>query len=392
VEIVAPLKEIVDVIKESGGDGFKFCYQCGLCDTVCPWNKVRTFSMRRIIREATFGLTEIESEEMWRCTTCGNCPQQCPRGVKIIESGVALRRIATEYGVFPTPVRPVRTISASLAGEGNPVNEKRANRADWAQGLSVKPFTEGMEVLYFPGCYLCYDPRLKKVAGATASILNRAGIDFGILGAKESCCGESIRKTGDEELFKRLARENIKTFVDHGVKKILVSSPHCYHTFKNEYSEFMVNFEVVHISQFLFELLKEGRLELSGEYGKKVTYHDPCYLGRHNGIYEEPREVLKKIPGLELNEMPDSRRDSLCCGGGGGRIWMETLKGERFSDLRLEQASGVGAEVLVTSCPYCITHFEESRLALEDSESKAAGDSNVIEIKDITEIISEVIS
>ncbi len=392
METVAPLKEIVDVIKESGGDGFKFCYQCGLCDTVCPWNKVRTFSMRRIIREATFGLTEIESEEMWRCTTCGNCPQQCPRGVKIIESGVALRRIATEYGVFPTPVRPVRTISGSLAGEGNPLNEKRANRADWAQGLSVKPFTEGMEVLYFPGCYLCYDPRLKKVAGATASILNRAGIDFGILGTKESCCGESIRKTGDEELFKRLARENIKTFVDHGVKKILVSSPHCYHTFKNEYPEFMVNFEVVHISQFLFELINEGRLELSGEYGKKVTYHDPCYLGRHNGIYEEPREVLKKIPGLELNEMPDSRRDSLCCGGGGGRIWMETLKGERFSDLRLEQASGVGAEVLATSCPYCITHFEESRLALEDSESKAAGDSNVIEIKDITEIISEVIS
>jgi len=392
VETVAPLKEIVDVIKESGGDGFKFCYQCGLCDTVCPWNRVRTFSMRRIIREATFGLTEIESEEMWRCTTCGNCPQKCPRGVKIIESGVALRRIATEYGVFPTPVKSVRTISASLTGEGNPLNEKRANRADWAQGLSVKPFAEGMEVLYFPGCYLCYDPRLKKVAAATASILKQAGIDFGILGDKESCCGESIRKTGDEELFKRLAKENIKTFIDHGVKKILVSSPHCYHTFKNEYPEFMVNFEVVHISQFLFELINEGRLELTGEYGKKVTYHDPCYLGRHNGIYEEPREVLKSVPGLELSEMPDSRRDSLCCGGGGGRIWMETLKGERFSDLRLEQAGGVGAEVLVTSCPYCITHFEESRLALLDSESKEAGGGHVIEIKDITEIISEVIS
>jgi len=392
VETVAPLKEIVDVIKESGGDGFKFCYQCGLCDTVCPWNRVRTFSMRRIIREATFGLTEIESEEMWRCTTCGNCPQKCPRGVKIIESGVALRRIATEYGVFPTPVKSVRTISASLTGEGNPLNEKRANRADWAQGLSVKPFAEGMEVLYFPGCYLCYDPRLKKVAAATASILKQAGIDFGILGDKESCCGESIRKTGDEELFKRLAKENIKTFIDHGVKKILVSSPHCYHTFKNEYPEFMVNFEVVHISQFLFELINEGRLELTGEYGKKVTYHDPCYLGRHNGIYEEPREVLKSVAGLELCEMPDSRRDSLCCGGGGGRIWMETLKGERFSDLRLEQAGGVGAEVLVTSCPYCITHFEESRLALLDSESKEAGGGHVIEIKDITEIISEVIS
>jgi len=391
VETVAPLKEIVDVIKESGGDGFKFCYQCGLCDTVCPWNRVRAFSMRRIIREATFGLTEIESEEMWRCTTCGNCPQQCPRGVKIIEAGVALRRIATEYGVFPTPVKSVRTISASLTGEGNPLNEKRANRAAWAEGLSVKPFAEGMEVLYFPGCYLCYDPRLKKVAGATASILKRAGIDFGILGAEESCCGESIRKTGDEELFKRLAKENIKTFVDHGVKKILVSSPHCYHTFKNEYPEFMVNFEVVHISQFLFELINEGRLELNGEYAKKVTYHDPCYLGRHNGIYDEPREVLNRISGLELNEMPDSRRDSLCCGGGGGRIWMETLKGERFSDLRLEQAKDVGAEVLVTSCPYCITHFEESRLALEDSEGKESDGGNVIEIKDITEIIAEVI-
>jgi Fe-S oxidoreductase len=383
VETVAPLKEIIDVIKESGGEGFRFCYQCGLCDTVCPWNRVRTFSMRKIVRQATFGLTEIESEDMWLCTTCGNCPRQCPRGVKIIESGVALRRIATEYGVFPTPVRAVRTVSASLMGEGNPLNEKRANRADWAEGLSVKTFSEGMEILYFPGCYLSYDPRLKKVARATAAILNRAGVDFGILGSKENCCGESIRKTGDEELFKRLARENIKTFIDNGVKKILVSSPHCYHTFKNEYPEFKVNFEVIHISQYLFELIREGRLKISGDYGKKVTYHDPCYLGRHNGIFDEPRQALMKIPGLELIEMPDTRLNSLCCGGGGGRIWMETLKGERFSDLRLEQAIGVGAEVLVTSCPYCITHFEESRIALEDNKAT--------EIKDITEIIAEVI-
>ena len=383
METVAPLREIIDVIKESGGDAFKLCYQCGLCDTVCPWNRVRTFSMRKIVRQATFGLTEIESEEMWRCTTCGNCPRQCPRGVKIIEAGVSLRRIATEYGVFPTSVSPVRGVSASLLGEGNPLSEERKKRADWAQGLTVKPFTEEMEVLYLPGCYLSYDPRLKKVAVATANILNRAGVDFGILGAKENCCGESIRKTGDEELFKRLARENIKTFIDNGVKKILVSSPHCYHTFKNEYPEFRVNFEVVHISQYLSDLIKDGRLEFNKEYAKKVTYHDPCYLGRHNGIYDEPRDVLKKVPGLELNEMPESRINSLCCGGGGGRIWMETLKGERFSDLRLEQAVGVGAEVLVTSCPYCITHFEESRLALEDSES--------LEIKDITEIVAEVI-
>ncbi len=383
METVADFKEIIDEIKASGGDAFKRCFQCGLCDVVCPWNRVRTFSMRKLVREATFGLTDIESEDMWLCTTCGRCPEQCPREVNQIESGVALRRIATEYGVFPTAVKPIRTIRGSLVAEGNTLSEERAKRGDWAKGLSVNTFTEGMDILYFPGCYPSYDPRLKKVAVATANILNKAGVDFGILGPKENCCGESIRKTGDEDVFKRLARENIKTFIDNGVKKILVSSPHCYHTFKNEYPEFMVHFEVVHISQYLFELIHEGRLELKKEYGKKMTYHDPCYLGRHNGIYDEPREVLKKVPGLELNEMPDSRVDSLCCGGGGGRVWMETQKGERFSDLRLEQAMEIGAEVLVTSCPYCITMFEDSRITLDITEK--------IEVKDITEIIGEVI-
>jgi Fe-S oxidoreductase len=303
--------------------------------------------------------------------------------VKQIESGVALRRIATEYGVFPPSVKPIRSISASLIGEGNPLNEERKNRANWAEGLSVKTFEEGMEILYFPGCYLSYDPRLKKVARATATILNKAGDDFGILGSKENCCGESIRKTGDEELFKRLARENIKSFIDNGVKRILVSSPHCYHTFKNEYPEFMVNFDLIHISQYIFNLIDEGRLKLTKKLDKKVTYHDPCYLGRHNGIYDEPRAVLSQVPGLSLVEMPDSGKNSLCCGGGGGRIWMETPKGERFCDLRVEQAMDVKAEVLVTACPYCITNFEDSRLNLQLEES--------LEIKDLTEIIQEVI-
>ena len=383
MENVADYKEIIDVIKESGGEAFKRCFQCGLCDVVCPWNRVRNFSMRKIVRQAAFGMTDIESEDIWLCTTCGRCPQQCPRDVQQIESGIALRRIATEYGVFPKPVIAVRTIRGSLVGEGNTLSEERAKRGDWAKGHSVKPFTEGIEILYFPCCYPSYDPRLKKVAVATANILNLAGVDFGILGAKENCCGESIRKTGDEDVFKRLAKENIKTFIDHGVKKILVSSPHCYHTFKNEYPEFRVDFEVVHITQVLFELIDTGRLELKKEYGKKITYHDPCYLGRHNGIYDEPREVLKKVPGLELNEMPDCREESLCCGGGGGRVWMETQKGERFSDLRIDQAIDVGAEVLVTACPYCITMFEDSRVTMGADEK--------IEIKDITEIIQEVI-
>ena len=389
VETVAPFTEVIDEIKKAFATGLKtratygLCYQCGKCDVVCPWNRVRTFSMRKIIREATFGLTEIEGEDIWRCTTCGNCLAQCPRGVEQIELGVSLRRIASEYGVFPKSVEGVRTARASLMGEGNPLNEDRKKRADWAGDLSVKPFAEGMEILYFVGCYLSYDPRMKKVAVATANILNRAGVDFGILGTRENCCGESIRKTGEEETFRTLARQNIKTFVDNGVKKILVSSPHCYHTLVNEYPEFMVNFEVVHISRFLSELINAGRLKLTGEYTKKVTYHDPCYLGRHNGIYDEPRDVLKKVSGLELVEMSDSREDSLCCGGGGGRIWMETPKNERFSDLRLEQAVETEAEVLVTCCPYCISNFEESRLSLADDKT--------LEIKDITEIIQEVI-
>ena len=381
METVAPFKEVLDEIKEAGGDAFKLCFQCGLCDVVCPWNRVRPFSMRKIIREATFGLTEIEGEDLWRCTTCGRCPDRCPRGVKQIELGVALRRVATEYEVFPASVRSARTARASLISEGNPLQGERNKRADWAKDLSVKTFTEEMEVLYFVGCYLSYDPRMKKVASATVDILNKAGVSFGILGDKENCCGESIRKTGSEDVFKRLAKDNIKTFIDNGVKKIIVSSPHCYHTFKNEYPEFMVNFEVVHTAQYISSLINEGRLELTGAYGKKVTYHDPCYMGRHNDIYDEPRDVLNKVQALKLVEMADTRKDSLCCGGGGGRIWMDTPKNERFSDLRIEQAKQTGADVLVTACPYCITNFEESRLNLEYE--------NVLEIKDITEIVNE---
>ena len=383
METIAPFIEVIDEIKEAGGDIFKLCFQCGLCDSVCPWNKVRPFSMRKLIREAAFGLTEIEGEDIWRCTTCGACPAQCPRGVKQIDVSIALRRVATEYEVFPASVKSARTARASLISEGNPLQGDRKKRADWAKDLSVKTYKEGMEALYFVGCYLSYDLRMKKVATATAIILKKAGVEFGILGDKENCCGESIRKTGSEDVFKRLARENIKTFIDNGVKKVIVSSPHCYHTFKNEYPEFMVNFEVVYMSQYLLELINEGRLELTGEYPKKVTYHDPCYLGRHNGIYDEPRELLKKVSELEFLEMESHGKNSLCCGGGGGRIWMDTPQEERFSDIRLKQAREVGAQVLATSCPYCITNFEESRLNLEYED--------ILEVKDITEIISEMI-
>ncbi|MCG6988819.1 MAG: (Fe-S)-binding protein [Gemmatimonadetes bacterium] len=384
METVAPFPEVIDEIKAAGGDAFTYCYQCGKCDVVCPWNRVRDFSIRKIVLQASLGIPDIELDEIWRCTTCGRCPSECPRGVNQIDIGVAIRRIATAYDVLPAPVSAYRRVGASLASDGNPLGEAREARDAWAEDLSLRTYTEGMEVLFFVGCYYSYDPRLQKVARAIAEILKRAGVDFGILGRMESCCGESIRKTGNEEVFKNLARSNIKTFIDNGVKRILVASPHCFHTFKNEYPEFMVNFEIVHISQFLAELIESGRLEVKGALdNKKITYHDPCYLGRHNGIYDEPRNVLKSLAGVELVEMADSREKSLCCGGGGGRIWAETPKTERFADLRMAQARDTGAQVLATACPYCVTNFEESRLSLDEGDP--------FQVKDITELVLEAI-
>jgi Fe-S oxidoreductase len=380
---LAPFKEVIEGLKEAGGEAFKLCYQCGTCNTVCPWNRVRDFLVRKIVLQAQLGVVPFESEDLWLCATCGQCVQRCPRGVEIIDVMRAMRRLLVPDGVVPASIPNLRGIMTSIASVGNPWGQEPKDRANWAKDLDVKEFGEDTEVLYFPCCYPSYDPRLRKVSQATATLLNKAGVNFGILGSKENCCGESVRKAGNEALFKRLARENMKAFIEHGVKKILVSSPHCYHAFKNDYAEFKFNFEVVHISQYLFQLINEERLNPTKEYGKKVTYHDPCYLGRHNDIFDEPRGVLKKISGLELVEMADAREESLCCGMGGGRIWMETAKEERFSNLRLEQAIKVGAEVLATSCPYCITQFEDSVLSLKESEG--------IQIKDITEILQEVI-
>jgi len=206
-------------------------------------------------------------------------------------------------------------------------------------------------------------------------------VDFGILGVKESCCGESVRKGGNESVFLSLAQSNIDAFVEAGVKKIVVTSPHCYSTFKSEYPELGGNFEVIHFTQYLAELLREGKLKLEKELKKRVVYQDPCYLGRHHGIYDEPREVLSSIPGLELVEFPDYRESSICCGGGGGRIWMDTKKGERFSDIRLEEAVELGGNILAVACPYCMLNFENSVLTVDKGD--------VIEVKDISELVQE---
>jgi Fe-S oxidoreductase len=223
---------------------------------------------------------------------------------------------------------------------------------------------------------------MASVAKATARILKRAGAKFGILGAKENCCGESVRKAGNYAVFENLATSNIAAIQETGVREIVVTSPHCYGTFKNEYPSLGGEFNVIHSTQYLARLIDEDKLAFTKPYAKKVVYHDPCYLGRHNGIYDAPRNVLGSIPGLELMDELNARENSLCCGGGGARIWMETKKGERFSDTLVEQALAMGAEVLATACPYCILNFKDSVLTM--------GKEDALQVRDISQIVDEV--
>jgi Fe-S oxidoreductase len=381
MDVVNPFAEATETIIEAGGEALKTCYQCGLCSATCPWNLVRTFLVRKVIHQAQVGLlVELGDEEVWLCASCKACVDRCPRGVEIIDIFRAARRIGAQFGAFP---KSLKTVMSDVRSQGNPWSEARDKRGEWAKDLGVKTFTPETEFLYAPCCTPAYDRKARRIALATVEILKKARIDFGILGAEESCCGESVRKVGREDLFQNLCQSNIQTYTKHGVKKIIVSSPHCYHTFKEEYPEFGGNFEVVHFTQLLSQLLDQGRIKPIKEYPKKVTYHDPCYLGRHHGIYEEPRKVLTSIPGLGLRELPDAREESICCGGGGGRIWMETKKEERFSDLRIEQALEVGAEVIALACPYCMLNFDDSLLTM--------GKEGVLEIRDIAEIVKEVI-
>ena len=382
MEVAEPIKEASDMIKDAGGEAFKLCFQCGLCTVSCPWNSVRSFMPHKMVCEARYGLADLEDESWWLCSTCNMCVSRCPRGVGITDILRAVRSIMLEYQYSMAP-DSLRSALGSLSGEGNPWGEKRGKRADWVRDLDIKTFTPDMDLVYFPCCVPAYDPNLGSVARATSSLLKKSGADFGILGIKESCCGESVRKAGNQGLFENLAKSNINAFNDSGVKELIVSSPHCYTTFKDDYPGFGGNFKVIHFTQYLASLIYEGKLEFTKELNKNVVYHDPCYLGRHNGVYDEPRDVLKSIPGLSLADEIDSRENSLCCGGGGGRIWMETKKGERFSDILVEQAIEQGADILATACPYCMLNFRDSVLTMEKGD--------VLEVKDISEIVEEVI-
>ena len=378
METVEPFEEAIDLIKDAGGEAFKLCFQCGLCTASCPWNSVRTFMPHRMICESRYGLVDLENEGWWRCTTCNQCVSRCPRGVAITDILGAVRNILLNFEYRMAPAS-LRSAMGGLTGEGNPWGGERNKRSDWARDTGIETFGAKHEALYFSCCVPAYDTRLGNVARATGRILKRAGVSFGILGNRESCCGESVRKVGNRDVFESLAKSNIEAFQKSGVKEIIATSPHCYTTFKNDYPDLGGDFKVTHVTQVLERLIEQGKITFKGEVPKKVVYHDPCYLGRHNGIYDAPRNVLNSIPGLLVMDEENTRENTLCCGGGGGRIWMETVKGERFSDILVARAIEQGADILATACPYCILNFKDS-VATAEMEGK-------LEIKDVSEIV-----
>jgi len=380
MQALTPYKEAVEVVKEAGGEPLELCYQCGLCTATCPWNLVRSFLVRRMINSAQLGLLDFEDEDIWRCVTCGACVERCPRGVEIIDIMRALRRTVVALGVGKVP-DSLRITMKNVPSLGNPFGEPRENRTNWGRQLNLKQPAPGTEALYFPCCMVEYDPVAVGIGKAMASIFQKTDTDFGVLGAEASCCGESMRKAGDEDLFQSLVQANTKLFVDSGAKQIVVSSPHCYYTFNNEYEGLKNGLPVLHSTQFLAGLIDSGKLKPSKSLNKKVTYHDPCYLGRHSGVYDEPRQVLSSIPGLELVEMPDHHENSLCCGSGGGGMFMEAAAGERIVEPRIQQAIEVGADVLAVACPYCYLTFV--------SAAQTMTTGNVPEIKDVSELVAE---
>jgi len=382
MEAKTPFLEVSEAIVASGAETLYWCMQCGLCTGSCPWRLVpgnisQAFNIRKVQRLGQLGLEGFESEEViYACTTCGQCVVRCPREVKIIDNVRGMRSMLAEVGTVPGSYRPV---IGSLHSQGNPWTGERQQRTQWMKDLEVPAFDEEREYLLFVCCTSCYDVRSQRIARSVVELLRRGGVSFGVIGEEESCCGEAVRKIGDEECFSKLARANIALFKEKGVKKIITTSPHCLYTFRQEYPELGGEFEVVHYTQVLARLLQEGKLVPSRSLGRKIAYHDPCYLGRHNEIFEEPRELIRSVAKEDFVELERCGVNSLCCGGGGGRIWMETEAGERFGDLRVEEALSRGAQALATACPYCIVMLEASTKSLNKEEA--------LPVMDISEVL-----
>jgi Fe-S oxidoreductase len=379
--------EMREYIAEMGAETINWCMQCGLCTNLCPWRLVPgetsdAFNIRHMQRLGQMGMEGFEEETvLYACTTCSMCQTNCPRGVKIVDNVRAMRSSIVGGGMAPANLRP---ILGSAHANGNPWSGPREKRTDWQEGLNVPQFGPDTEYFLFVCCHSCYDQQSMKTAKSVARLLAHAGVSFGVIGNEEGCCGESMRKLGDEELFQKLANSNIELFNGKGVKKIITTSPHCLWTFKNEYPELGGQWEVTHYTSLLSQLQKEGKLSFSKSAGKKIAFHDPCYLGRHSQVFDAPRQLLSSIPQVDIVELGRAGQMSLCCAGGGGRIWAEVPMGERFGELRIKDAVQMGAKALATACPYCVNMLTDACNSLDQQES--------LEVLELSQILAEALA
>ena len=389
-------------------DGYS-CTECGRCTSVCPANTVgKSLSPREIIvdiRKRTLdkaplivnGTTEGELFEktlvhnyitdsvLWQCTTCMACVQECPVMIEHVDSIVDMRRnlVLTE-SEFPSNLN---NVFKSLETNFTPWAFNPADRAEWAEGMNIKSMAEDKdgEILFWVGCAGSFDDRYKKVSKAFATIMQKAGVNFRILGTEEKCNGDTARRLGNEYLAQMMMQENVETLNNYGVKKIVTACPHCFHSLKNEYPQFGGNFEVKHHTQFVEELLANGQIQLKkGSDKNKVTYHDSCYLGRYNDVYDSPRRSLNEVAGIDLVEMERNKSRGFCCGAGGGRMFLEDEEGGRINEERTKEALSTNADTIASACPFCMTMMTDGVKHFEKSEEVA--------VKDIAEIILENIN
>jgi Fe-S oxidoreductase/nitrate reductase gamma subunit len=386
-------------------DGFA-CTECGRCTAACPANTTgKLLSPRKIIVDIRHRTEEkapeiikkgtneellnktlvhnyITDEELWACTTCMACVQECPVMIEHVDAIVDMRRNLTlTESEFPNEMN---SLFKNLENNFSPWQVNPADRGKWAEGLNIKTMAEdsNTEYLFWVGCAGSYDLRAQKVSVAIAKILQKAGIEFRILGEEEKCNGDVARRLGNEYLAQMLIQENVETLNNYNVKKIVTACPHCFNSIKNEFPDFGGNYEVVHHSELIAELISSGKIKLKDNSIKqKITFHDSCYLGRYNDIYDAPRKALTSIENLELVEMERNKDRGFCCGAGGGRMFLEETVGERVNENRTKEALATDASVIASACPFCMTMFSDGLKAFDKNES--------VEVKDIAEIVYE---
>jgi Fe-S oxidoreductase/nitrate reductase gamma subunit len=381
------------------------CTQCNRCTVVCPSSTAgESLSPREIVdevgrfvrRKSGFGFARragetalakanaAPREPAWLCTTCAHCQRECPNAISAMDIIREIRTARVEGGE-DVPDK-VQEMLESVYKFKNPWQGAKGKRTDWAAGLELPVFADGTRETrcFYVGCTFAYDARLQEVPRAAVAIFRTARYGFGVLGKEETCCSEFVRGVGEDGLFTELALEGAGAFGRYGITEIVTPCPHGFHTFTNEYRRLetgMAARRIRHISQVLEELIASGALPLEDRGERTVTYHDPCFLGRRNGVYDAPRNVIRSIPGVRLVEMKRIRERSFCCGGGGGRMWMEAQEGEKIAEVRLREAAATGAGTVVTACPFCFSNLDDA--------VKTAGLEGAIVVKDLTELVSE---